>query len=449
MQQQSAPNGASETAPSSGRDHGAIAAASATQGILDADSQGALRRLALARQGLQFREQIITTIGDDAPTSAERVSAVVAHLGALGIDTTAVVMRAHHHSLWNRLRGYRVQDLDAAIAERRVFEYWSHAAAYLPMRDYRFAQVKMRAMREGKDRWIRSKDERLMRRIKKRIASDGPLTLRELESNRTSVSARIGSTLGWWDWKPSRDALLQLFLQGELMVVAGHGQNKRYDLRERVLPDNIDTRFPTTDEYADYLIDMQLRTAGAMTEACCSYLRNGKELRRAIHRSLQERLRAGRLDSFERAGVTWYLDGERERPAKSQQHTIRILSPFDNLIVQRDRLQGVFGFDYVLENHVPEAKRRYGYFALPVLVNDEFVARLDCKAHRNSRVFEIRGLHWEPGAVAPELLGELGAELAEFARFNGCRRLLLDLPSEPEYGALKAELAERLNGYEF
>ena len=230
-----------------------------------------MQQLALSRQGLANR--------DAFPAGQEAVAEVLKRLGFLQIDTISVVARAHQHTLWNRVLDYEPGMLDTAIADRAVFEYWAHAAAYLPMRDYRFAQVRMRNMREGKSRWVRSTDTRLMRRVLKRIKTEGPLRSRDFEA-----PARAGR--GWWDWKPTKHALEQLFMQGDLMITGREGFQKRYDLRERVLPDDVDTRFPGTSEYAEYLVDTQLRSFGASPEPAFTYLLTGRDLRAAVNEVL-------------------------------------------------------------------------------------------------------------------------------------------------------------------
>lgn len=379
-----------------------------------------LSALAVACQGLPARNRFAA--GEDA------VAQAISHLGYLQIDTISVVARAHHHTLWNRVPEYETWMLDTAIKDRTVFEYWAHAAAYLPMRDYRFAQVRMRDMREGKSRWVRSTDTKLMRRVLKRIKTEGPLRSRDFESK--SKTAR-----GWWDWKPTKHALEQLFMQGDLMITGRHGFQKRYDLRERVLPDHIDTRFPTQQEYATYLVDTQLRSWGASPEPSFTYLLRGRELRAAVVEVLAERVRSGNVEVRELEGQRWYIDrallesaGGSIAPQATGQTSVRacLLSPFDNLIIQRDRLNACFNFDYVLECYVPEGKRKFGYFTLPILYDNRFIGRMDCKAHRKTRVFEVKRLFWEQDVDPRELILPVAQELLQFARFNGARKVHLD-----------------------
>ena len=379
-----------------------------------------LVNLALARQGLGNRDAF--SAGQDS------VSEALNRLGYLQIDTISVVARAHQHTLWNRIADYETHMLDAAIEERSVFEYWAHAAAYLPMRDYRFAQVRMRNMREGKSRWIRSTDTRMMRRVLKRIKTEGPLRSRDFESKKKTAG-------GWWNWKPTKHALEQLFMQGDLMVTERSGFQKRYDLRERVLPDDTDTRFPSTLEYATYLIETQLRSYGASPEPAFTYQLTGRDLRTAVSEVLIDRERNGELEKRKVNGFNWFIDSARldqlgKAPTRGRKteskERVCLLSPFDNLVIQRDRLRALFGFDYILECYVPEGKRKFGYFALPMLHGNQFIGRMDCKAHRKTRVLEVKRLFWEPGIDPETVIHPVAEELISFAHFNGCRKVQID-----------------------
>ena len=363
----------------------------------------------LASQGLQKP----LTAGPDA------VARTIEQLGYVQIDTISVIARAHHHTLFNRIKGYQPEQLDAALAQRSLFEYWAHAAAYLPMRDYRFALVRMQQQRDKKRGAEHAQARRLMRKVLKRIEAEGPLRSRDFESASTTST-------GWWDWKPTKRALEALFMQGDLMISSREGFQKSYDLRERVLPTTVDTRQPDTREYAGYLIDYQLRSHAIITVPSITHLRPGRDLRAAVIEQLQQRVADHQLTRIEHAGADWYRAPDSQpntRPAAASRSAY-LLSPFDNLVIQRDRLQRLFNFDYTLECYVPAARRVHGYFTLPVLCQGRFVARMDCKAHRKDRRFEIKALHWEPPVrgkqVGAGVLRHVARALANFATFNGC-----------------------------
>lgn len=368
-----------------------------------------LRRIALQQQGLlkthPFGRGKAATL-----RAIEQISYVQ-------IDTISVVERAHHHVLWSRIPDYQPQYLTQLVADRAVFEYWSHAAAWLPMNSYRFALPRMLEMKAGKGHWSQSKDEQLMHAILARIRSDGPLRSRDFEDTRKGNKE-------WWSWKPAKQALEQLFMQGDLMVSKRVGFQKVYDLAERVLPENINTTPPTLHEYAGYLVDTNLRAHGFATQKTMSYLRRGKDLRNAISDVLKERIDSQSLTCFEltTADVAYINPNLLERRLPYCPATVKILSPFDNALIQRERGQAVFNFDYKIECYVPAAKRQYGYFCLPLLYRDQLVGRIDCKAHRKERRLEVIKQYIEH-PVDSSFNEALHISLDGFARFNQCEEV--------------------------
>jgi uncharacterized protein len=162
----------------------------------------------------------------------------------------------------------------------------------------------------------------------------------------------------------SKTCFEQLFMQGELMTSHREGFQKIYDLRERVLPNWVDTREPSLLEYADHLIDTTIRAHGFATRKSMSYLRKGKALRDTISAQLDARVDAKKLVELELTNKTIvYVDVELlDSPARRSNNNVRILSPFDNSVIQRERGRDIFDFDYQIECYVPEAKRQFGYF---------------------------------------------------------------------------------------
>ncbi|HEX8584252.1 MAG TPA: crosslink repair DNA glycosylase YcaQ family protein [Allosphingosinicella sp.] len=366
---------------------------------------GRLRRVAIARQGLA---------GPSFSGGLKGALEAVEHLGYVQIDTLAVVERAHHHVLWSRVRGYRQEHLQQLAAEGRIFEYWFHAASYLPMRDYRFALPRMNAIRSGGNRYYAAVDERLMGRILERVRLDGPIRARDLEKDRA------GST-GWWNWSASKRALDRLFMQGDLMVQERTGMEKVYDLTERVLPEGVDQREPSTAEFAAYLVDSAIRSHGYVTWKQITHLRTGGALKQALREALEERV--ADADLIPVAGG--YAEPEAlEAAPDDEAWATRLLSPFDNLVIHRERLLELFGFDYRLECYVPQPKRRFGYFCLPILFAGRFAGRVDCKAHRRERRLEVSSMHLEDVETDPDaLIPALVTELRAFADFNGCAEI--------------------------
>jgi hypothetical protein len=388
-----------------------------------------LRRLALHAQGLTS-----TAPFGRGLAAAQRA---LEHLGYVQIDTISVVARAHQHTLWTRVPSLSpaTDALDRLVEMRAAFEHWFHAAAYLPMRDYRFSLPLMRRVRRGETGWHRA-EPRIMRRVLDRIRAEGPLRARDFAEPR----ARPGA---WWGWTPQKRALERLFLQGDLMIAGRHGFQKIYDLTERVLPAGTTATEPTTRELADHLIDVALRAHGFTSAGSVAYLRRSAALRQAVGKRLVQRVRAGDLATLALAdGQRVFMrHGALDAPRRVADRAL-VLSPFDNALIQRDRTLAVHGLAYQLECYVPATKRRFGYFCLPVLYRDLLVGRADCKAHRAQGVLEVVHLHVERDVGDRERFARaLAAALRAFAAFNGCGEVLVKRTSP---GALRTEIRRAL-----
>ena len=384
-------------------------------------SAKAARRVQLRALLLDGRERI--------RAGKRGVARVVEHLGYVQIDTISVIERAHHHVLWTRMPGYRPEHLHQAQAwERTIFEYWGHAASYLPMMDYRFYLPMMKSFHEPKGAWYRGwaeKYDSLLEPVKKRIREEGPLAARDFEH----PAGRKGP---WWDWKPAKAALELLFWRGELMVRERRGFERIYDLTERGLPAGTDTRMPTDEELGRFMIRRALTALGLACEReIRDYIRIGD--RQVVSRALAGMESGGeivRLSVHGQKGTAYALPAVLEgalglRAARPPR--VRFLSPFDNLAIFRPRLRERFGFDYAFECYVPRHKRSHGYFVLPVLFGEEIVGRLDPKADRAGKTLLVRRLAIEPEfASADGLVPALARALQDFARFNGCERVRLE-----------------------
>ncbi|MBL4632004.1 MAG: YcaQ family DNA glycosylase [Paraglaciecola sp.] len=338
------------------------------------------RKIALIAQGLHKSHAFGQGING--------TNAAIQHLSYIQIDSISVIQRAHHHCLWSRVKNYQADFIEQLIAKKKIFEYWSHAAAYLPIEDYRFTLPKKQAIAGGEKHW-RAKNPIAEKRVLQRIQQEGPLRAKDFEYKTNQKST------GWWDWKPDKIALEQLFIEGVLMVVERRGFQKVYDLAERVLPDNLDTTVPSANEFERYLITRCLKAHGLATIQQICYLRKG--LKSHIGRTCQEMLENNELRQVTIGEQVYYalpsVADLLKQAVNSQQ--VNILSPFDNTVIQRKRLSEIFAFDYQIECYVPPEKRQYGYFSLPLLWGTEFVGRMDCKIDRKTQILHIQNLHLE------------------------------------------------------
>jgi len=371
------------------------------------------RAIALRAQGL--REEAPYGLGLDGARRA------LEHLGYVQIDTIAVVERAHHHVWWSRVPDYRPERTDELVRSGGAYEYWSHAASYLPMRDFRYSLPRMR--HHAKElHWAEDSTElqRALKRVRKIISERGPVRARDFEE---SEPTRKGT---WGSGKIERRALHELWMRGVLMIASREGFEKYYDLRERVLPSGVDVSLPRPTEVADFLIHRTLRAHGVAREAEMHYMQRGafaatirERLARAVKRG---EIVAVQIDGTRKPAYAYPAMLEEVLPEASR--SARVLSPFDNAVIQRERLRWLFDFDYQIECYVPAPKRRYGHFVLPVLYGDNFVARLEAKAHRAKSTLEVTKVWPEPGFEKDAAFRQaLQVELEKFAAFNGCAHL--------------------------
>ena len=295
-----------------------------------------LRRIALSSQGLLKSK----AFGDGLAGTRQAIQ----HIGYVQIDSISVVERAHHHVLYSRVPNYKPAMLNQLLLNKDIFEYWSHAAAFLPIKDFRFSLPYKQAIKKGQIHWFKNPDKKLMSELMSRIRIDGPLRSRDLE-------ATLKKRAGWWDWKPAKKALEQLYMQGDLMVSDREGFQKSYDLCERVLPSQINSALPSMEDFAGHLLKQQLRCHGLVSLKGLTYLRRDAELRKAIKDLVNDRLAQGSLEQVQvSSGEIFLLEtGTLERPLPRLNNRLLILSPFDNTVIQRDRLKALFQYDYQIE----------------------------------------------------------------------------------------------------
>ncbi|HEY0652014.1 MAG TPA: crosslink repair DNA glycosylase YcaQ family protein [Chryseosolibacter sp.] len=343
---------------------------------------------------------------------------VIDHLGFVQIDTNYVVERAHHHTLASRVPDYKPEWISQLESDKRIFEFWTYATGYIPMRNFRYSlPVKQSFAARRKD--LQQSEINLMKNVLDRIAREGPLTASDFENDRVTKST------GWWDWRPSKVALERLHLDGRLAITRKKDFRKVYDLTENTIPSDIDQTMPTPEEFSRYVIMQALKSFGI------AYAKEIAFTARYVKTNIKAELeRLADQNEICRVTVTGLKGPLYMLPTyKTKKITLAgdafILSPFDVLNVFRHRLRDFFNFDYQIECFVPAAKRKYGYFSLPVLVGDTFVARMDSKADRKSQTLIVNNLHFETVKLSASTMEKLHDALNTFARFNQCDTVVI------------------------
>jgi uncharacterized protein YcaQ len=287
------------------------------------------------------------------------------------------------------------------------------------MRDFRFSlPVKASFLERRKN--LTQAEVNLMKKILDRISREGPLMARDFENDRVTKSS------GWWDWRPSKQALERLHLDGRLVTIRRKDFQKLYDLPENILPENTDTTMPTAGEFARHLIRRSLKALGIAYLKDIAY--SGRYVENSIREELEKLVEEGEVYKIEVKdviGAQLYMLSEYKSKKITVSGDAFILSPFDILNVYRHRLRIFFDFNYQVECFVPQPKRKYGYFSLPVLIGDTFVARMDAKSDRKQKILIINNLHFEPLTVTKPMVVKLCEAIKSFAEFNQCQEIVV------------------------
>ncbi|CAN5366041.1 crosslink repair DNA glycosylase YcaQ family protein [soil metagenome] len=370
------------------------------------------RKIILHAAGLSKRAQF--------GKGKEAVYKFIDHLGFVQIDTNYVVERAHHHAISSRVPDYKREWLEQLQEEGRIFEFWTFATGYIPMHDFRFSlPMKARFFAERKD--LTQPEINLMNKILNRIGREGPLMARDFENDRVKKSS------GWWDWRPSKVALERLHFDGRLVTGRKGNFQKVYDLPENIIPADADMTMPTDEEYARYVIIRSLKAFGIVYEKAIAW--SSRFIKTSIKTELQKLVTEGEVCVVQVKGLKGaplYMLSTYKNKKINLSGDAFILSPFDVLNVFRHRLRDFFDFDYQVECFVPKPKRKYGYFSLPVLIGDRFVARMDSKADRKQRLLTIHNLHFESLKLTKPMVAKVSKAITSFANFNECEMIAIE-----------------------
>lgn len=365
------------------------------------------RKIILHAAGLAKRAQFGR--GEDAALK------FLDQVGFVQIDTIYVVERAHHHVFASRVPDYKPEWLEQFQSDGNIFEFWTYASGFMPMRDFRFSLPVKEAF-VARRKPLSHTEANLMRQILDRIGREGPLMASHFENDRVKKSS------GWWDWRPSKIALEHLHLEGRLMTTRKKNFLKVYDLTENIIPSGVDVTKPSDEEYSKYIIISSLRAMGVTSFKDITFRGRYVKNKNAIKAQLQKLMEEGEVLQVKVQGIDeplYMLPYYKNKKINLTGDTF-ILSPFDLLNVLRHRLKNFFDFDYQVECFVPQPKRKYGYFCLPILMGDTFVARMDSKADRKQKILIVLNLHFESTKLTTASLNKIGKAIMNFATFNQC-----------------------------
>jgi uncharacterized protein len=344
--------------------------------------------------------------------------AAIRHLGYVQIDTIHVIERCHHHILFTRIPEYRREHLQyAQSVEKSVFEYWTHALAYLPIEDFRYFVRSMKRYWTRYSVWYTNVKDNDIRRVLTRIRKNGALTIRDIDDD-----VLVEKDHAWASRKPSKRALQLAFFKGLVTVSQRAGMLKTYELMSRHFGWQRPPGAASPKQTSEYLVDRALRSQGLVSLDSISYLNpSGKP---AIARVIDRRVRRKELVPVDLEGAGkwqhWARPETLEQPLDAGEW-VHILSPFDPLINQRKRLQLFFNYEHRFEAYVPKAKRIFGYFACPVLVGQEIVAAIDLKTDREQQKLLVQKWTWVGKGTPRAHKNKIEAALDAFERFQLAR----------------------------
>ncbi|WP_309665817.1 DNA glycosylase AlkZ-like family protein [Tabrizicola sp.] len=359
--------------------------------------------------------------------TGEALHDLIHRIGFVQVDSINTVARAHDMILFARRQSYQPEALKRLLErDRSLWEHWTHDASILPVGlhgvwQHRFTRDAARLQANWK-RWFRDGYEAQFDSILNRIAKDGPVGTADVGEGEVRGKG------GWWDWHPSKTALEWLWRTGQLAITRREGFRKIYDLTEHVIPQVHRAEVP-----GEIVVDWACGSAldrlgfGTSGEIAAYWNAISPEEAKAWSRAA---LASGEVIEVEVEGA----EGQRRRmvarpemvgeAAPEVTTRLRILSPFDPALRDRDRAEFLFGFRYRIEVFVPEPERIYGYYVFPVLEGDRLVGRIDVKAFRDAGALRVKAFWPEAGIkLGAGRTAKLEAELDRLARFAGCARV--------------------------
>jgi uncharacterized protein YcaQ len=350
------------------------------------------RRIALAAQGFARPKPDVVGI--------RQLNDALHRLRVLQLDSVNVFERSHYLPLFARLGAYDKADLDRLTFSRkaRYIEYWAHVAALVPLESWPLWRWRMDEYRdkwfEDPDHWV-SRNTEMLDWLRAELAAKGPQQAGKIEHETGSRRGR-----GWWEWSEVKMGLEYLFYLGEVVSAGRTRFERTYALAEQVLsPALLEVRIDKHDAVRQLLLDSAAAHGVGTVRDLADYFRLPQTYAAAVLAELADEgaLVPVTVKGWDRAGrpLKSYLHPDARIPRRIE--TEALLSPFDPVVWERERALRMFGFHYRIEIYTPEPKRIYGYYTLPVLVDDQIVARIDLKSDRQNGVLRVQSAWHEPG----------------------------------------------------
>ncbi|MBK8905169.1 MAG: YcaQ family DNA glycosylase [Anaerolineaceae bacterium] len=398
----------------------------------------------LALRAMVLDTQRLTPPNHASPTfTPEAIVDLVRWLGYVQIDTLHVVNRAHYVTLWARFGAYAIDDFHQLIytpGQHRLYEGWGHAASIMPLEHYRYHRWRTDrniSYNPSFQEWVNKPGNReLVAETLDRIRAEGGLRVGDFEHK----GPRRGE---WYDWRPSKNALEALFAWGDLMVANRVNFHRVYDVRERVLPEWVDTTPVDADAGRRFCLEQAAKALGVFEARHLTFYAYMKATpaRPLIKALLAEGVLVEIQGETVNGRKPWLVHRDNlpllQRAADGDIRPERttFLAPFDSLFWAGDRDQKLWGFKQLLECYKPAAQRVYGYFCLPILHKDRLVGRFDPRLDRQTAVLHLKALYLEPG-VEPddELVAGTATAMRDFLAWHGAKSLKIEQSDPAAFG---------------
>ena len=362
--------------------------------------------------------------GEPLPPTEESVVAVAKHFGGIQIDPTRTVERTQHLVLWSRIANYDRSLLESALVNGALFEWNAFITPFDRLPELLHIA---RTWPRGSGNWVTRAREFLAgntefrQSILDQLRAEGPLRSRDIDDSKVKVGWQSS---GWTNTRNASQMLEFMSVKMDVCVAGRSGQERVWDLAERVVPPNAPRDDLTDEEYDERRVLLALRRFGVATFQEIrqrAYMLSTPKAKAFLARMVED----GRLEAVRLALPVGDVDAfclpEAKRAVKEKATDGRttLLSPFDPLVYDRERTERLFDFRYRLEMYVPKAERQFGHFVLPILHDDRLIGRLDSERDRKKNELVVRQLHWEgkaPDAATRAAVDRAVDELAGFVR---------------------------------